>query len=581
MDQFLLENTSRFLALVDAFKPTATGGKQDAIGNPDITIATRLRPMLPDETSSGIVPGVFPRANSKCIVDLHELRKTIRGTPALNSTSFGVDRVFTADDTSEVIFNELVQPLVHWAWSGGVSTMFAYGQTGSGKTFTVGALETLVAKTLMAGELEGSRRIYLSIIELTGNSAFDLLNSRKPVSILEDSFGSTHLAGSSEHLVEDGISILTHIENAARFRSTAFTQKNDASSRSHAICRIRLENAALPELEDGLLYLIDLAGSEAARDVSAHSADRMKEAREINASLAVLKDCIRGRATLDPVSGSEKTPSKSHIPFRQASLTRILKHVFDPATVRGCRTVVVACINPSLADVGASKNTLRYAEMLRVPTPKARPPRYDASRPATWSNEQFREWAEKSSGTPPVSAEILAPYETGAQMLRLPVPEFLTRCLKVSGVTEDQARAFQAKFWRLHVDSTRAARAQKATEASVTRERQGAYGLSSVDPRPEVADLPFKQRIRPGMVVAWASPDDESRQLAVVLAPEERIPDESQNATRYRCARVSPGVMAGSYEVYLWHQTAVEVEAMYAEVFLEYDMATRYYYETV
>lgn len=149
------------------------------------------------------------------------------------------------------------------------------------------------------------------------------------------------------------------------------------------------------EAEDGMLYCIDLAGSEAARDRAQHGADRMKEAREINASLSVLKDCIRGKAEADAFMGNN-SKKKPHIPFRQSALTRVLKHVFDPAGMRSCKTVVIACVNPSLPDIGPSKNTLRYAEMLRVLVPKTKPPRYDPEVPMTWSNAQLRDWVDNN-----------------------------------------------------------------------------------------------------------------------------------------------------------------------------------------
>lgn len=106
--------------------------------------------------------------------------------------------------------------------------------------------------------------------------------------------------------------------------------------------------------------MIDLAGSEAARDIFSHSTERLKETREINMSLSVLKDCIRGVADME----KRKSSKKAYIPFRQSTLTKVLKHLFDPSESRQCRTTVVACINPSFLDTGASKNTMRYAEML-------------------------------------------------------------------------------------------------------------------------------------------------------------------------------------------------------------------------
>lgn len=241
--------------------------------------------------------------------------------------------------------------------------------------------------------------------QLTAVLKTDLLNSRQPVSILEDSFGVIQLAGAQEKFSDSVDGLLGHIQEAALSRLTESTLKNDVSSRSHSICRLRIQTPGTAA-EDGLLYMIDLAGSEAARDVASHGADRMRETREINVSLSVLKDCIRGKveanaAALAALSGpkSERTKvQKPHIPFRRSALTKVLKHVFDPNGMRTCKTVVIACINPSIVDVGASKNTLRYAEMLRVSLPKTgqESAAGDSAAPGTWSNEKLRRWIDQN-----------------------------------------------------------------------------------------------------------------------------------------------------------------------------------------
>lgn len=179
------------------------------------------------------------------------------------------------------------------------------------------------------------------------------------------------------------------IEQATSFRQTASTEKNDGSSRTHAICRIRIQNPVHAALDDGVLYLIDLAGSEAARDIFHHTSDRMKETREINMSLSVLKDCIRGLANMDSSSPKSK---KQYIPFRQSMLTKVLKHVFDPYGNRECKTAVLACINPSLLDTGASKSTLRYAEMLLSAETKVMSSGYHPDVPSTWNNKELRNY---------------------------------------------------------------------------------------------------------------------------------------------------------------------------------------------
>ncbi|KAF6795376.1 diatom spindle kinesin 1 (kinesin motor domain containing protein) [Colletotrichum musicola] len=618
MDEYHLKHTPWYQAAVGAFAAKAArddlarAEDPNTTANPDMIVAARLRPILEDEVAAGLIRGVFTRTSSNGAVDVHQIRKHVKplGPPTLMSTSAQLDRAYGPESTSEEIYRDLVQPLVPWAWAGGVSTMFAYGQTGSGKTFTVSAIEKLVAESLMRGDLDGERKVYACVIELAGQAAFDLLNSRKQISVLEDSFGVTQLAGALEFEVTDASTLLDLIEKAATYRRTASTEKNDASSRSHAICRIRIENHDIPSAEDGVLYMIDLAGSEAARDRANHTADRMKEAREINTSLSVLKDCIRGRATVDAASVKGKPRKPTHIPFRQSSLTKILKHVFDPAGRRRCKTVVVACVNPSLPDAFAGKNTLKYAEMLRVLLPKARAQEFEPNVPATWSNQQLKSWVEANSGTPPVSSTLLAPSETGAQLLRLPTPEFLSRCLKTPDVTPDQARAFQAKFWRMHIDSQKSVATNQAASKSEETEGNSRPAGSkqellsgSMDPNPKASQTPFKDRIRPGMVVKWNPPDDFSMKLpglnmVIIMCPlaaagpstrdlsgnlvlGEGGEREASEGAKYLCSMVVPGFMADSYELSVWRQVVVDVDQMEAEVLLEYDAATRYYHITL
>ncbi|GKT52272.1 kinesin-like protein KLP2 [Colletotrichum spaethianum] len=180
MDEYHIKHTPWYQASVEAF--IAKAMKQDltrpddpnSTSNPDMVVAARLRPVLEDEVAAGLIRSVFPRKSGNGAIDIHQIRKHIKplGPPTLISTSVRLDRAYGPEDTSEQIYQDLVQPLVPWAWGGGVSTMFAYGQTGSGKTFTVSAIEKLVAQSLMSKDLEGERKVYACIIELAGNSSF-------------------------------------------------------------------------------------------------------------------------------------------------------------------------------------------------------------------------------------------------------------------------------------------------------------------------------------------------------------------------------------------------------------------------
>lgn len=97
----------------------------------------------------------------------------------------------------------------------------------------------------------------------------------------------------TEHSTAENLS--EAIKAAMTERSTNSTGKNDTSSRSHAINLIRVKNNIMKEAEDGILYLIDLAGSERNADSKDHDKMRIKESKEINTSLMNLKDCIRHR----------------------------------------------------------------------------------------------------------------------------------------------------------------------------------------------------------------------------------------------------------------------------------------------
>ncbi len=83
MDQYLLEHANRYTSLVRGFKPDQKQKVVTDAGNPDVVVAVRLRPLLPDEVNNGINQGVFIRPNINGLFDVHELKRPIRGPPAL------------------------------------------------------------------------------------------------------------------------------------------------------------------------------------------------------------------------------------------------------------------------------------------------------------------------------------------------------------------------------------------------------------------------------------------------------------------------------------------------------------------
>jgi kinesin family protein 2/24 len=226
------------------------------------------------------------------------------------------------------------------------------------------------------------------------------------------------LTNASEPEVTFTGELLQLIEQTAALRKTASTEKNNGSSRSHAVCRLRIANPSADVVEDGYLYLIDLAGSEAARDIAEHGADRMKETREINIILSTLKDCIRSITDVN----SSRSSKEPYVPFRQSTLTKTLKNVFDLSGNRKCKTVVLVCVNPSFLDTIATKNTLRYAEMLLAAPPTNKSPTYNPNVPMTWTNKDVRDYITTKVFVSPLQRRIGMLIDRALARTRLAIP---------------------------------------------------------------------------------------------------------------------------------------------------------------
>jgi hypothetical protein len=127
-----------------------------------------------------------------------------------------------------------------------------------------------------------------------------------------------------KHLISCGLSV----------RATHETKMNATSSRSHTVFSITViqRDKASGTATQGILNLIDLAGSERLKK-SESTGLRLKEALHINTSLTALGKVI---VALDP-SGQN-----SHVPYRDAKLTRILQNSLGGNSY----TTVLAAIHP-------------------------------------------------------------------------------------------------------------------------------------------------------------------------------------------------------------------------------------------
>jgi kinesin family protein 2/24 len=293
---------------------------------------------------------------------------------------------------------------------------------------------------------------------------------------MEEFTGKVAIKNLTEHLVRNQQEFQSIISMLFESRRSQSTKRNDQSSRSHALFRLRF--ARPPSLkgiaiEDGLLWMVDLAGSENANDSSQHDQLLFEQTKLINQSLMCLRDCIRAREMLLAPGNTTSAPAKHvHIPFRQSPLTFLLREVFDPhIALRPIRTLAIGCITPLNCDASQSRSTLRYMETLWKTRSRCSGRRdcttaeerfttvpYDPMNPVTWAADKLAGWIIQTTGG------LIEPHDlmrndcqTGLDILRLPEQEFIERCMQANPrlMTEKRAKAFYMKLWKLGADQRR------------------------------------------------------------------------------------------------------------------------------
>jgi len=457
-------------AEVDKLGPKSVfecSNKEDSLES-DMVVCIRVRPRLEYEISANYIQTAFT-SNPKVLVVEPGFRRSVHigdggqipgDQPRITPNNFTVDMAFGEQDDNNIVYESIAEPLIDLAFQGGMSTIFAYGQTGSGKTFTISGILDKLAVDLF-DKKKDALKLNISYIQLLGNAASDLLNDHAKVNILEDKFGKVNIVGAHEEEMKDTEDFFRLVAKAAENRTTSTTMKNDTSSRSHAVCMIRVENTVFREAEDGFLFIIDLAGSENAADSQFHDKDRIKETKEINKSLMCLKDCIRNRA-----KSAAEPETIVHIPFRQSKLTLLLKDAFELESHRLCKTVVFANIAPTLADNAMTLNTLRYVAPIKMGLRNRTKILPNPDNPAAWPNQTLVEWV-KATSNGKIKSQTLCPWESGKQFLRLPEAEILKRITENNPkISEKKAKDFYMRLWKLLIDARTKERKAKMKKQS-------------------------------------------------------------------------------------------------------------------
>jgi len=470
------QHSSKFTALISAATPTLpprdsnlnvveskASNSQNGLETSTFTVCTRVRPLLGPELTAGnecyasVVPGRRTAQEGGCNYTeellLHTPTVSIRGNAKLDTLSQDFDYVFGPDSTNEEIYDLACAPLVKRALNGQVGVIVAYGQTGSGKTHTMNGILDILSTSAIFSDLTD---ITFSYMEMLGRDIKDCLpdagkGTPKGIQIGEGLNGAVLIRNMKTHMVHDAAQLGTLIQRASATRATAVTSKNETSSRSHGVAILKVKNKKTSV--EGTLYVIDLAGSESAKDSKDHDKNRMKETKEINSSLMVLKDCIRARTNAAGVGNNG-----IHVPYRSNKLTLLMKDVFDIGCSRLCSTVVIANCSPLVSDISHTKNTVKYAAPLRVAVASADRQKnleLDVFDPALWNNDKMISWVNDVAAGK-IDAKLFVNSLTGVQFCALPENEFYARAQAQLGDEEGMveiAKTLYLGMWTLIVDA--------------------------------------------------------------------------------------------------------------------------------
>ncbi|XP_062299316.1 kinesin-like protein KIF21A isoform X2 [Scomber scombrus] len=364
----------------------------------------------PDESSVRVALRIRPQLAKEKIEGCHICTYVMPGEPQVflgKDKAFTYDYVFDMDTQQETIYTHCTESLIEGCFEGYNATIFAYGQTGSGKTYTMGTgfdvsigeeelgiipravyhlfrgIEERIQAATEQGRPVPEFKINAQFLELYNEEVLDLFDStrdiearkqRSNIKIHEDANGGIYTVGVTTRTVTSAAEMIQCLKLGALSRTTASTQMNVQSSRSHAIftihlCQVRVcspdnndnvtdnrlaNNSEINEFETltAKFHFVDLAGSERLKRTGA-TGDRAKEGISINCGLLALGNVISALG--------DRSKRSTHVPYRDSKLTRLLQDSLGGNS----QTVMIACISPSDRDFMETLNSLKYANRAR------------------------------------------------------------------------------------------------------------------------------------------------------------------------------------------------------------------------
>ncbi|XP_074231142.1 kinesin-like protein KIF21A isoform X15 [Camelus bactrianus] len=365
----------------------------------------------PDESSVRVAVRIRPQLAKERIEGCHICTSVTPGEPQVflgKDKAFTFDYVFDLDSQQEQIYTQCIEKLIEGCFEGYNATVFAYGQTGAGKTYTMGTgfdvniieeeqgIISRAVKHLFKGIEEKKHtsmknglpppdfKVNAQFLELYNEEVLDLFdttrdidakNKKSNIRIHEDSAGGIYTVGVTTRTVNTESEMMQCLKLGALSRTTASTQMNVQSSRSHAIftihlCQTRIcpqidaenatdnkvisESSQMNEFETltAKFHFVDLAGSERLKRTGA-TGERAKEGISINCGLLALGNVISALG--------DKSKRATHVPYRDSKLTRLLQDSLGGNS----QTIMIACVSPSDRDFMETLNTLKYANRAR------------------------------------------------------------------------------------------------------------------------------------------------------------------------------------------------------------------------
>jgi hypothetical protein len=341
-----------------------------------LRVAVRIRPRL-DWQGEKFLAEVVKRTDDCTVGCLPAEAETPR-SPSSGSNgakAFAFDRVFDSLSTQDELYHGVAVEAVSNFLKGHSSTIFAYGQTGTGKSYTMGEVpmgEDTASITDASGIMfrafediiqhrdafnakhagRYSLKVKLSYLEIYMENIRDLLStSDKSLNLnLRELPDAVTVVGAELVEVADLTALTATVVKGQRMRAQSSTKMNEHSSRSHAIVQLFMEQWDRDtKMNAYQMNFVDLAGSERVKRTGA-AGDRLKEAQSINTSLSALGMVVNALHS-----------GKSHIPYRDSKLTRLLKSSFTGSS----KTLLIATVAPCANNVDESLSTLRFAHRLK------------------------------------------------------------------------------------------------------------------------------------------------------------------------------------------------------------------------